>query len=283
MILVTGATGHIGRRVADLMAEREADLRLAARSPDRVPPLASAEVVQADYGRPDTLRTAMEGCHTAFIASVYGAVGERARLHMNAIDAAREVGVQAIVYLSFQGASPDSAFPYSVDHWQTEEHLRASGLRYTLLRDSFYQDLLIGMAGNDGEIRGHAGDGKVAWVSREDVAQTVATILAEGRHENQTLDVTGPEAVGLAAACARLSAISDRTFRYVEESSGKARERFVAMGAKPYQIDAWIGSYLAIAKGEVAEVSDTVERTTGRRPYTLEEYFGRYPERLRND
>lgn len=280
MKLITGVTGHIGRRAAELLSARGEDLVLLARDPDRAPAFSGALTARGDYADTSSLVAAMQGCELAFITSVYGPPGERSRLHMNAIDAAGAAGVGHIIYLSFQGASPDSVFPYSVDHWHTEEHLKASGIGYTILRDSFYLDRLVGWAGEEGVIRGPAGDGKVAWVAREDVAQVVAAIAANGSHIGRTLDVTGPEAFDLETGVRRLSDISGRAYRYHAETIAEGRAWRAAAGGKPHELDIWLGSYLAIAAGEVAAVSDTVENVIGRPPYTLEAYFAAFPERL---
>ena len=121
---------------------------------------------------------------------------------------------------------------------------------------------------------------RVAWVAREDVAQVVAAVLVGQGHEDQTYDVTGPDAFGIAEAAARLSALTDRTVRYEEETPEAGRQWRAATGAAEHEVDVWIGSYLAMASGELSATSDTVERLVGRKPMTLEAYFAKYPARL---
>lgn len=280
MILITGVTGHVGFRIAELLFGHKEDIRLMARSPDKVPRFGGTDVAISDYANSPRLEKALAGCHTVFLASAYGPPGERCKLHMNVIDAAKAVGVERIVYLSFQGASERSAFPYSTDHWLTEQHLRSSGLDFTILRDSFYLELLPEMADATGIIRGPAGDGKVAWVSREDVAQTAATVLRQSSHSAATYDLTGPEAIDLTHATERLSAISGRHYGYENETIEGGRGWRAASGAPEWEVEVWLGSYLAIAAGEVDAVSDTIQRLTGRRPFDLELYFEQHPERL---
>src|SRR4051794_8806817 len=107
MILVTGATGSVGGRVARLLADRGQSLRLLVRDPSRAPKLDRAEVVTGDYSDPSSLPAAFLDIETAFIVSGYARPGERWRLHANAVDAARAAGVSRVVYLSFQGAAPN--------------------------------------------------------------------------------------------------------------------------------------------------------------------------------
>jgi NAD(P)H dehydrogenase (quinone) len=274
VIAVTGASGRVGRRVAELLAAEGRTLRLLARDPGRAPRLPGAEAAAASYEDPAGLLAALAGADVLFLVSIHGEPGARARLHAGAIDAAAGAGVRHLVYLSFQGASPDSAFPYSRDHALTEAHLRGSGLPFTVLRDCLYLDLLPEMFGADGVVRGPAGEGRAAWVAREDVARAAAAVLRDpAAHEGAAYDVTGPEALTLAEAAARLSALAGRPLRYEDEPLDEARRWRLATGARPWQVEAWVGSYRAIAAGELAPVSDAVARLTGRPPLGLEACF----------
>src|SRR5262245_5416600 len=127
MILVTGATGAVGGRVARLLSGLGEALRLLVRDPARAPKLSGAEVTRGDYSNPASLRAAFAGVDTAFIVSGYARPGERWKLHANAVDAAIAAAVGRVVYLSFQGAAPDSAFTFARDHARTEEHIRSTG------------------------------------------------------------------------------------------------------------------------------------------------------------
>ncbi|HKL88131.1 MAG TPA: SDR family oxidoreductase [Salinibacter sp.] len=280
MILVTGASGHVGGRVADLLAERDYDLRLMTRTPDALSGRNRESVVQADYAEPDQLDAAFDGVDVAFLVSGYAEPGTRARLHKNAIDAAARAGVQHLVYLSFQGAAPDSHFPMSRDHYQTEQFLKESGVPYTALRDNLYLDLIPELFGPDGVVRGPAGDGTVAWVSREDVAQTVAAALANPAAHAGTYDVTGPEALSLADTADRLSSLLGTPLRYEEESVEEGRAWRRQLDVPEWEVETWLGSYRAIAAGELAAPSDTVERFTGQPPARLDDYFEEHPELL---
>lgn len=277
-ILVTGATGHVGGRVAELLSARDRPLRRLARDPAKAAALNGAPVVAGDYADPVSLDAAVAGVEMVFLASASGQPLKRAKLHGNVIDAAARGGVKRVVYLSFQSASATSPFPYSADHLLTEAHLKQSGLAFTILRDSFYLDLLPEMADDRGVIRGPGGNGKVAWVSREDVAQVVAAVLIQPGHDGRTYDVTGSEAFGLAEAVERLSAVAPMPVSYAEETLEEGRAWRTKSGASDWEMEAWLGSYLAMASGELSKTSDTVERITGRRPFTLESYFTTFHE-----
>lgn len=270
-ILVTGATGHIGGRVAQLLAERGVPARRLVRDLAKAAPLQGSPVVQGDYADRNSLAEAMIGVDTVFLTSIGAEPMKRAKLHGAVMDAAGAAGVARLVYLSFQGASATSPFPYSADHLLSEAHLKQSGMAWTILRDSFYLDLLPSLADADGVIRSPDLGGKTAWVAREDVAQSVTAVLTSGSHENRTYDITGPEAISLQDATERLATISGRPFRYIHEGLDQGRAWRAATGAPSWEVDVWLGSYLAMGSGELSTVSNDVERLTLRRPLTLED------------
>ena len=276
MILITGGTGQVGGRTAELLAADGHELRLLARDPARAPRLPGAHAVAGHYEDAASMEAAVAGVRTVFLVSAREREpGVRPRLHAAVIDAAVRAGVERLVYLSFQGASPWSRFPASHDHAATEGHLRASGLAFTIIRDCLYMDLLAGMFGADGVVRGPAGDGRAAWVAREDVAGVAAAVLADtgGGHAGATYDLTGPEALGLAEVARRLSALAGRELRYEDETVEDGRRWRAALGVPAWEVEVWLGSYLAIAAGELARVSDAAARITGRAPLGLEAYF----------
>jgi len=275
MILITGASGHVGTRIAELLSKDELPMRLMAHESRKVPLLPHAEYVIADFGDIASLDRAMKGIERAFIVSGHARPGERAKLHRNAFQAAARAGVKHLVYLSFQNASPHSEFPDCRDHHQSEQYLAETGVPYTSLRDNTYMDMLSVMPNDQGIIRGPAGNGRAAFVSREDVAQVAAMVLKDPEKATGLFNVTGPQAISLAEAAERLSRICGRAIRYQNETVEEAR-KWRSQGAEEWQVDTWIGSYLAIAAGEVEQTSDTVQLLTGREPMNLEAYFNSY-------
>lgn len=280
MILVTGATGHVGGSVAALLATAGLPVRLGVREPEHAPALPGAEVVRMDYGDAATLGPALQGVDRALVVSVYGPPGARARDHERVFEAAAAAGVGHVVYLSFQGASPDSRFPMSVDHFLSERFLAASGVRWTALRDAFYLDLLPSLFDGDAVLRAPAADGRVAFVAREDVARAAAAVLAAPSPPEGPVDVTGPEALSLADVARVLSVVAGRELRYAPEPSDVARARREQLNAPPWEVDAWVGSYEAFAAGELERTSDAVLRLTGEPPLSLDAWCALHPEAL---
>jgi len=280
MILITGASGHVGGRTAAILADHGRRLRLMARDPARLPRLEGAEPIAGDYADPASLDRAFAGIETALIVSGYAEPGERARLHGNAIDAAGRAGVANLVYLSFQGASPASAFPMSRDHHLTELLLENSQIPYASLRDNLYVDLLPERFGTAGVLRGPAAEGAAAFVTRDDVARVAAVALSRPDVVRGPVTVTGPEALTLHEAARRLSVLTGRELRYEAESPEAGRAWRSALGAPAWEVDTWLGSYEAIAAGELSATSDAVKRFTGREAESLDAYFTRRPDLL---
>ncbi|MFH8615256.1 SDR family oxidoreductase [Streptomyces sp. NPDC017979] len=278
VIAVTGATGRLGGRVARRLAARGVRTRLVGRDPGRLPQLDGGEPAQvAAYGDDDAMRRACTGVGTLFLVSGHEDPG-RVREHQIAVDSAVAAGVERVVYVSFLGASPDATFTFARDHWHTEEYIRASSLRYTFLRDSFYLGALAAMAGDDGVLRGPAGQGRVSAVAHDDVADAAVGVLLGEGHDSATYDVTGPAAITLTEAAEELSRFAGRAVTYVAESEAEAYESRASLGAPEWEVAGWVTSYRAIAAGELATVSDAVARLAGRPAQSFAEYLREHPE-----
>jgi len=278
MLLITGASGRVARRAAALLAQRGYALRLMTRTPQRAPKLEGTEVVRGDFAEPATLDDAFTGVSTALVVSGSGRPGERARLHRNAFEAAARGRVRHLVYLSLQGASPTSKYPFSRDHSLSEQYLAATGIPYTVLRNAFYLDMFLDKFDAYGVIRGPANKSRGAFVSREDAARTAAAVLADP--PGGTHDVTGPEALSLADVAGHFSAMTGRQLRYQPESAQSARDRLSEREPDAWRVDLSVGWFQAIAARELERTSDAVFRFTGKVPLNLEEYFSLFPELL---
>ncbi len=264
-LAVTGSTGQVGGRVARLLSAAGVAQRLVVRDPSRAPALDGCAVVQASYADAAAARRALDGVETLFMVSGSEAP-DRVDQHRTFIDAAVAAGVTRILYLSFYSAAPDATFTLARDHWVTEEHIRARGLRYTFLRDNLYADFLPYMVGEDGVIRGPGGDGRAAVVAQDDIAEVAAAVLTEtGAHDGVTYSLTGPEALTFHEMAAMLGP----GVRYEPETIEEAYASRAKYAAPDWQVDGWVSTYTAIAAGELAGVTDHVERVTGHPPLSF--------------
>jgi NAD(P)H dehydrogenase (quinone) len=271
MIAVTGATGRLGGRVARELAARGVPQRLVLRDPSRAPRLEHTEVVSVpSYGDTPAMRDGLRGVDTLFLVSGREQK-DRVAEHVSAIDAAVAAGVGRIVYTSFQAAAPDTTFTFGRDHFYTEEQIRSTGLRATFLRDNLYLDYIPVFVGEDDVIRGPAGNGRVAAVARDDVADVAVGVLTTEGHDGRAYDVTGPEAFTLAEAADELSRAWGRPIAYEAETLEEARASRAGSGAEDWEIEGWVTSYAAIANGDLERVSDAVQRIAGHAPISLAE------------
>ena len=264
LIAVSGASGRLGGRVARRLAGAGIAQRLVVRDPGRAPRLPGATVERAEYGDPAALRRALQGAGTVLMVSA-SETPDRVDRHRVFVDAAVAAGVRHIVYTSFVGAAPDAVFTLARDHWATEEHIRASGLEFTFLRDSLYADFLPFMVSDDGVIRGPARDGRAAVVAQDDIADAaVAVLRAPFAHARCTYDLTGPEALSFAEIAATMTAVTGRPVTYYDEALDEAYASRAPYGAPDWQLDAWVSTYTSVAAGELSTVSPAVEQLTGR-------------------
>ncbi len=286
VVAVTGAAGRLGSRLAFRLAAEGARQKLVTRNPDHVPrlddgrPLPESQVVAVGgYDDAEGMRRAFDGVRTAFLVSA-AETADRVEQHTAAIDAAVAAGVERLVYASFVGAAPDAVFTFARHHWHTEEHLRSSGLRWTVLRDNVYHHALTTFVGPDGVIRGPAGQGRVASVSHDDVADVATAVILDEkprRHDGATYEVTGPEALTLHEVAHLLSEAAGRTIVYEPQTVEEAYASRADLGAEDDVVQGWVSSYEAIAAGVLEHVSDDVPRLVGRPARSLVQWLDDYP------
>src|ERR1700712_3469122 len=273
-LAVTGSTGGLGGRGAPRLAASDVAQRLLVRDASRAPALdAAVPVTFTDYGDHDSSVAALQGVTTLFLVSA-AENADRLGQHYAFVDAAAEAGVRHVVYTSFAGAAEDSTFTLGRDHFHTEERIKASGMDWTFLRDNLHPHFSPRLVGADGVIRGPAGDGVVAAVTRDDVAAAAAEVLIKpGAHVGSTYVMTGPEAITMTQVAETISRAEGREVRFHHETLEEAYESRRKWAAPDWQNDAWVSTYTAIAAGEMAAVSDDVRRLTGRRPMSLADWL----------
>jgi NAD(P)H dehydrogenase (quinone) len=274
-LAVTGATGRLGGRVARRLAAAGVPQRLIVRDAARAPDLPGASVAVAEYGDGPAARAALDGVGTLFMVSASESP-DRAVEHRTFVDSAVAAGVERIVYISFYGAAPDATFTHARLHHETEEHLRSTGLATVMLRDNLYLDFMTALVGDDGVIRGPAGDGRVSAVAQDDIADAAVAVLRDpAGHDGRVYNLTGPEELTMTEVAGILSAHLGHQVRYVAESIEEAYASRAHYGAPDWEVDAWVSTYTAIAAGEMAGVSPDVPDLTGHPGTTLAELLAR--------
>jgi NAD(P)H dehydrogenase (quinone) len=270
-LAVTGSTGRLDSRVARGLSQIGVDQRLVVRDPSKAPAFSGSHIATADYGDSAAVRTALTGAHTVFMVSA-SETPDRVQQHVTFVDAAVDAGVKRIVYVSFLAASPTATFTLARDHWATEEHLRSVGVAHTILRDNIYADFTPHFIGTDGNIRGPAGDGRVAVVAQADIAEVaIAVLTGDGAYDGRTLNLTGPEALTMYEIAAILSDHLGRTVSYIPETIDEAYASRASYGAPQWLVDGWVSTYTAIAAGELGTVSEDIPEVTGNPAMTLKQ------------
>ncbi|MFI1987772.1 SDR family oxidoreductase [Actinoplanes sp. NPDC020271] len=265
---VSGATGQLGGRVAARLAAHGVRQKLLVRDVARAPRLAGAEAAVAPFHDGEACRAALAGLDTVLMVSA-SETPDRVEQHRTFVDAAVAAGVRHLVYISFYGAAPDATFTLARDHWATEQHIRASGLASTFLRDNLYADFLPMLAGEDRVIRGPAGDGRVAAVAQDDIADAAVAVLRDPDvHAGRTYSLTGPEALTFTEIAAVIGA------SYHPETIEEAYASRASYGAPKWQVDAWVSTYTAVAAGELAAVTTDVADLTGHPATSVSQLLG---------
>ncbi len=276
MIVVTGASGQLGRAVIEgLLSRLPADrIVVSVRDPEKATALAETGVhVRAgDFAKPDGLATAFAGAEQVLVISV-DHLGEPARrLHHAAIKAARAAGTRRVLYTSHMGARSDSPFASAFDHAATEAFLAEAGMPFTSLRHGFYAESalhLIGRGIEASEIRAPE-DGPVSWTARADLAEADAIVLAEeGRLDGITPPLTAPEAFTMADLAAIASELTGREVKRVTMSDDEWRDATVAQGTPTPMADMLLGMYRAARRGDFAAINPTLGTLLGRCPQTM--------------
>lgn len=272
MIVITGANGQLGRSVVEhLLARVPADqVAVSVRDPERAGDLAQrgVQVRRGDFAEPATLAEAFRDAERLLLISADVTGPARVRLHRNAVEAARAAGVGHILYTSIVDPDPASPFAPTADHAETEQAIRESGLRYTLLRNTFYMDtlpMLVGGAAATGVVAAPA-DGPTAWATRADLAEGTANLLAAGGHHDTALSLTGGEALDLAGVSRIVSELLGRPVERRELSDEEYRAQLLSMGLPEGAATVFLQIFAALRQGRLAAVSPTLRELLGRSP-----------------
>jgi len=269
-IVVTGATGHLGRLTVDALLERgvpAAQIRAAGRSAERLAPLAALGVETAviDFEKPETLDAAFSGADALLLVSG-SEVGQRIPQHRNAIEAATRANVGRIVYTSAPRAT-DTDLILAPEHAETERLLAASGLPVTVLRNNWYTENYAGQvdaAAATGELVGSAAAGRVASASRKDYAEAAAVVLTTDGHEGAVYELGGDVAWTFDDLAATVGELLGRPVDYrsvtPDEHVAALREAGLDEGTAGF-IVALDGN---IRDGALAEVTGTLSELIGR-------------------
>jgi uncharacterized protein YbjT (DUF2867 family) len=273
MILVTGATGQVGRAaIADLAGT--VSVRALVRDPDAAGDLGVAEIACGSFDDPASLAEAMDGVETLFLAGRDNP--DQVAQHGRVLRAAQAAGVRSVVKLSAVGASPSSPVALMRWHHATEEELRRCGLRFTFLRPHLYMQNLLRFAGHvagGGSLAAPMGARGYPFVDARDVGAAAAAVLRDpAAHAGRVHALTGPRAVGYAEVAERIGAAIGRRVEYEPVAPGRFHADLVAAGVPRWRADDLAAIASAYADADNAPAPD-VSRLLGRPATTIEEFL----------
>ena len=279
-LLVTGAGGHLGRRVVELLlAAGGARVIAGSRDPGGLADLEArgAETRRVDFEAPG-LAAAFAGVDRLLIVSTdaIDRPGRRLAQHRAAVAAAEAAGVAHVVYTSMPNPEPGSPIPFAPDHHGTERALAESRLGWTVLRNSWYaENLLPGLPQvlASGQWVTAAGEGRVSYVAREDAARAAAAALTRDPGGNETIDVAGPEALTAAEIAARVAEVFGRPVQVVQVSDAELAKGLEAAGlpAPMAAVYASLDTNTRLGRAEVS--AGGVAALTGRAPQPLRAFL----------
>ncbi|QKV93337.1 SDR family oxidoreductase [Streptomyces sp. NA02950] len=268
-IVVTGATGHLGRLVVEGLLEKVPADRIVAvvRDPAKATALASRGVRlhRADYSEPHTLQGAFAAGDRVLLISG-SEVGSRIPQHRAVIDAAREAGVALLAYTSVLGA-PTADFALAEEHQVTERAITASGLPYVLLRNGWYHENYtenLGPVLEYGAVVGAAGEGRVASASRADYAAAAVAVLTGEGHAGTAYELSGDIAWSFAEYAAVVAERTGREIRYHPVSAEAYRSVLTGAGVPGPVADILVDADTAVARGRLAAAPGELSRLIGR-------------------
>lgn len=236
-IIVSGASGQLGELTVKELLKRGVaakNLILVSRTPDKLAEYAKlgASVRYGDFYKPESLPSAFAGGTKMLLISITPGDKPRPDMHKIAADAAVKAGVKLIVYTSVLGAETGTSF-LAVDHRKSEEYIKASGAKWTMLRNGFYADQLIRQANEmltSGRAAVQPNESKSAPVTREDCAAAAAGALTTPGHENKAYEITGPDLVDKRDVAKMVSEITGKRIEVVEQAASAAD---AGMGGPP--------------------------------------------------
>lgn len=278
MIVVTGASGHLGRQVVEGLLQHlpASQLGVSVRDVSKAADLQArgVRVRHGDFAHPETLAGAFEGVEQLFLVSVNKFGDEAVQQHRHAIAAAKQAGARRILYTSHQAADPAGIFVPSRDHAATETLLQESGLAFVSLRNGFYAESALFQLGSlkQGQGLSLPADGPVSWTARADLAAAaVAALTQPGLFDGISPPLTGASMLDFAAIAQLASEIQGHPVRREQISDEAYRAGLVAHGL-PEAMAAALGTlYQAARAREFAVVDPTLEGVLRRPPVTMRE------------
>ncbi len=282
-LLVTGASGKLGKTAVSLILEQgvaPSDIIATTRDVSKLADFAAkgVDVRAADFDDPSSLETAFVGADRIALISTdaVDVPGKRLKQHQTAVAAAKAAGIKHIVYTSMPNPGPESKITFAGDHRGTEEAIKASGMTYTILRNSWYQENLfmsLPAAFQSGKWYTSTDGGKLAHIAHADCAAALAAALASDNTASETLTLTGPQSLSYAEIAALASEATGKSLDVVNLTDEQLAEGMKAAGVPEFMLPFLLGIEANVREGQFDVLTDDFEKLTGRKPSTLKDFL----------
>src|SRR5947199_2180208 len=281
-VLVTGATGTIGRDVAKRLSEKGVSVRAAVRDQAKARKQFGSNIALApfDFENEKTFSGALEGVEKVFLLPPL--LPNQLEVMNVFVDAAKRAGVRHIAKLSAIGVD-DETRPTAIKwHGANEQHIRESGVAFTFLRpNSFMQNFFTYFPPRNGAIYLPWGNGTASFVETRDIASVAAEVLTSDGHEGKIYTLTGPAALGIAEVAQILSEAAGREFKYVDVPEDAARDGMLQAGVPKWQVEALMELYAINKQNRWSAVTADIEKVTDTGPTDFAQFARDHAEKFR--
>ncbi len=276
MILLTGATGKTGGALARELVNKGVPVRALVRDAEKAASLQAAgiELIVGDVGDRDAVAKALTGVEKATL--ILPNSQEQESMELQFVDLAVEAGVGHLVKLSSFEAQPEATSPIPAQHYTVEQHIRASGLDWTMIRPNFFMQNLFGSGHaikTEGKFYLPLGDGVTVMMDCRDIGAAIAEVLVGSGHEGQSYEISGPELMTFNDVAEQLSAVLGKRVEYVNQDPAAFREKIAPFLTSEWHANSIMHLFSELAAGVVRpQVTDTFARLVGREPIVFKQF-----------
>ena len=281
-VLVTGATGTVGRDVAKLLSKKGAAVRAGVRDQAKARQRFDDDIALTtfDFENEGSFAAALDGVEKVFLLPPL--LPNQVELTNAFVDAAKRAGIRRIVKLSVIGIDDAPQFTFGKWHAANEQHIRESGLAFTFLRpNSFMQNFIIYFPPRNGSIYLPWGNGTASFVDTRDIASVAAEVLTSDGHEEKIYTLTGPAALGIADVARILSEAVGRKFKYVDVPEGAARDGMLQAGIPEWQVEGIMELHAINKQNRWSAITSDIEKVTDSPPTDFAQFARDHAEKFR--
>ena len=279
-ILITGATGNIGKELTKYLSAKGVPFRAMVRSKinaNELLDIQGTEIIEGDFNDPESLKNALKGIEKAFLLTNSSELAEKQQ--RNFIEAAAITGLKHIVKLSQWAADENSPVRFLRYHAVIENLIKGSGMTYTFLRPNLFMQGLLGFRETiikQGQFFGAIGNSEISMIDIRDIAATAGEALTTAGHEGKIYNLTGPESLSHSEIADKLSAATGRRIQFVEISPDTLYHTLLKVGFPEWQAAGLVEDYAHYKAGEASEIHCGVKEATGKEPITFEQFSEEY-------